>query len=84
MLLCVTLTCMRWHPYGEPSHASSCTESEHVVQFLVRETPGEAGGQELAGVDWVFNAWGGESGGLYQSWDLDDKAKPCSALWHGH
>jgi agmatine deiminase len=25
----------------------------------------------LAGVDWDFNAWGGEQGGLYPSWDLD-------------
>ena len=32
-------------------------------------------------MDWVFNAWGGDSGGLYKDWDLDDKAKPCTALW---
>jgi len=25
----------------------------------------------LAGVDWDFNAWGGEHGGLYPSWDRD-------------
>ncbi len=24
------------------------------------------------GVDWIFNAWGGEHGGLYSSWALDD------------
>ncbi|MGZ4713806.1 MAG: agmatine deiminase [Acidimicrobiia bacterium] len=24
------------------------------------------------GVDWEFNAWGGERGGLYRSWDQDD------------
>jgi agmatine deiminase len=29
--------------------------------------------QEIVrGVDWDFNAWGGESGGLYFPWDLDD------------
>jgi agmatine deiminase len=26
------------------------------------------------GVDWEFNAWGGEKGGLYASWDRDDAA----------
>ncbi len=26
------------------------------------------------GVDWEFNAWGGEEGGLYASWDRDDAA----------
>ncbi len=26
------------------------------------------------GVDWVFNAWGGEHGGLYSHWDRDDAA----------
>jgi agmatine deiminase len=28
---------------------------------------------KLAGVDWVFNAWGGLGGGLYFPWDLDDQ-----------
>jgi agmatine deiminase len=28
----------------------------------------------VRGVDWVFNAWGGERGGLYSSWVLDDAA----------
>ncbi len=27
---------------------------------------------ELRGVDWQFNAWGGEVNGLYESWDHDD------------
>jgi agmatine deiminase len=27
---------------------------------------------ELRGVDWIFNAWGGPDGGLYDSWDADD------------
>lgn len=31
------------------------------------------GGDELRGVDWIFNAWGGEDGGLYASWDADDR-----------
>lgn len=26
----------------------------------------------LRAVDWVFNAWGGLNGGLYQPWDADD------------
>ncbi len=28
---------------------------------------------ERRGVDWQFNAWGGDQGGLYPSWDLDAK-----------
>lgn len=27
---------------------------------------------EVRGVDWIFNAWGGLSGGLYFPWDQDD------------
>jgi agmatine deiminase len=27
----------------------------------------------VRGVDWVFNAWGGKSGGVYAPWDLDDQ-----------
>jgi agmatine deiminase len=27
----------------------------------------------LRGVDWIFNAWGGQEGGLYCPWDLDDQ-----------
>lgn len=30
-----------------------------------------AGGR-LRLVDWMFNAWGGHEGGLYEPWDLDD------------
>lgn len=38
--------------------------------FVVRE---DAGGQRsVAGIDWRFNAWGGEEGGLYSSWLRDD------------
>lgn len=29
-------------------------------------------GGEVRGVDWRFNAWGGEVDGLYASWDKDD------------
>lgn len=28
---------------------------------------------EVRGVDWKFNAWGGLCGGLYSSWEIDDK-----------
>lgn len=37
---------------------------------------------QLYGVDWCFNAWGGEVDGLYASWDMDDAAaaKICEAL----
>ena len=31
---------------------------------------GEAG--DTRGVDWDFNAWGGDDGGLYSPWDQDD------------
>ncbi|MDC6711038.1 agmatine deiminase family protein, partial [Leclercia adecarboxylata] len=27
----------------------------------------------LRGVDWTFNAWGGEDGGLYADWQRDDE-----------
>lgn len=30
-------------------------------------------GEELRGVDWRFNAWGGLAGGLYFPWDHDDQ-----------
>ena len=33
-----------------------------------------AAGGELRGVDWRFNAWGGHDGGLYASWDRDERA----------
>jgi agmatine deiminase len=29
-------------------------------------------GKEARAVDWIFNAWGGLSGGLYFPWNLDD------------
>ncbi|WP_029231005.1 agmatine deiminase [Butyrivibrio sp. VCB2006] len=30
------------------------------------------GNKEIRGIDWKFNAWGGEVDGLYASWDKDD------------
>ena len=32
------------------------------------------GDGERRGVDWRFNAWGGREGGLYASWDRDERA----------
>jgi agmatine deiminase len=39
-------------------------------------------GQEVRGVDWEFNAWGGEFDGLYAHWEKDDAAAAqiCQAL----
>lgn len=36
----------------------------------------------LRGVDWIFNAWGGDQGGLYASWQQDDAvaAAVCADL----
>jgi agmatine deiminase len=30
------------------------------------------GAGEVRAVDWIFNAWGGQHGGLYARWDADD------------
>lgn len=30
-------------------------------------------GKDIRGINWSFNAWGGEVDGLYASWDKDDK-----------
>ncbi|WP_026660222.1 agmatine deiminase [Butyrivibrio sp. AC2005] len=37
---------------------------------------------DIRGIDWEFNAWGGEYDGLYSSWDKDDKiaSEFCSVL----
>jgi agmatine deiminase len=32
-----------------------------------------SGAGELRGVDWHFNAWGGREGGLYSSWERDER-----------
>jgi agmatine deiminase len=34
--------------------------------FVVNDVGG------VRGIDWMFNAWGGLEGGLYDTWDLDD------------
>ncbi|MFD1259408.1 agmatine deiminase [Entomomonas asaccharolytica] len=36
--------------------------------FVIRKD-----GEELRGVDWGFNAWGGLEGGLYFPWDFDEQ-----------
>lgn len=38
--------------------------------------------REVCGIDWAFNAWGGEYDGLYAHWDKDDAAAAqiCDAL----
>jgi len=35
---------------------------------VVRDAPGKPGEREVAGIDWIFNAWGGDNGGLYKPW----------------
>jgi agmatine deiminase len=30
-------------------------------------------GGRVRGIDWMFNAWGGKSGGAYAHWELDDQ-----------
>ncbi len=42
---------------------------------------------ELRGINWSFNAWGGEVDGLYATWDKDDKVAPkfcdmCEIDWY--
>ena len=34
----------------------------------MRDARGKPGEREVAGVDWIFNAWGGKLGGLYDPW----------------
>ena len=66
-------------------YVSACAQLDHpgirVVELSsndawVRDTGptfvinGQGG---LRGVDWTFNAWGGELGGLYSDWALDDQ-----------
>jgi agmatine deiminase len=35
------------------------------------------------GVDWIFNAWGGEHGGLYATWERDDAMAAAVCLREG-
>lgn len=37
----------------------------------------------LRGIDWVFNAWGGEVNGLYSDWSLDDALASRLLAWRG-
>ena len=39
-------------------------------------------GSSIRGIDWQFNAWGGDFDGLYASWERDDRAASaiCQAL----
>ncbi|MCR5526460.1 MAG: agmatine deiminase [Lachnospiraceae bacterium] len=39
-------------------------------------------GSEIRGINWKFNAWGGEYDGLYTDWQADDKAAAgfCDAI----
>ena len=38
---------------------------------------------ELRGIDWVFNAWGGDYDGLYKPWDTDDAmAESILKIWN--
>jgi agmatine deiminase len=39
--------------------------------FVVRDNAGSKA--EIRGINWSFNAWGGDVDGLYASWDKDDK-----------
>lgn len=38
---------------------------------------------ERRGVDWAFNAWGGEQGGLYAPWDKDQAVASQVLQYHG-
>ncbi|KAF7838577.1 agmatine deiminase [Senna tora] len=41
--------------------------------FVVNRNPSKAGSteQKIAGIDWVFNSWGGLEDGCYSDWSLD-------------
>ena len=43
-------------------------------------------GKSLRGINWKFNAWGGDYDGLYDSWEQDDAlaAKLCSHLHYNY
>lgn len=36
-------------------------------------------GQEVRGINWEFNAWGGTEDGLYASWEKDNRFAPFFA-----
>ena len=41
--------------------------------FVVKEKDNRQEADAIRGINWRFNAWGGEYDGLYASWDKDDK-----------
>lgn len=42
--------------------------------FVVKDTETEEGKKrDLRGINWSFNAWGGDFDGLYANWDKDDR-----------
>lgn len=40
--------------------------------FVVKRANGKQGRSDIRGINWRFNAWGGEVDGLYANWDKDD------------
>lgn len=42
--------------------------------FVIDRTLDPGHPDRLRGIDWVFNAWGGDDDGLYAPWDADDRA----------
>lgn len=38
---------------------------------------------ERRGIDWIFTAWGGVKGGLYNPWDKDEQVAPQVLAHHG-
>ncbi len=57
------------------TQTDDCWARDMAPTFLKR-------GNEVRGVDWEFNAWGGAVDGLYSHWDRDDKfaAFACGKL----
>ncbi len=48
-------------------------ESDDAWARDVGPTFVSGGDKQIRGINWSFNAWGGEVDGLYASWDKDDK-----------
>ena len=73
---CVPHRQPHWHTprmaLGRVAAAAAAAFGRCLLQFIVRDDP-QAGSRDVAGVDWEFNAWGGAEGGLYPSWDRDQK-----------
>ncbi len=53
----------------EMSH-DDCWTRDVGPTFVVNESG------DVRGVDWRFNAWGGDNGGLYKPWDQDELVAP--------